>query len=59
MQDLISPAGCRKYRGRSASFMKAQEKFEDVHVICKANIFFEDKVVSHTVLLKDGSKKTL
>lgn len=39
--------------------MKAQEKFEDVHVICKANIFFEDKVVSHTVLLKDGSKKTL
>ena len=38
---------------------KMPEQFDDVTVICKANIFFEGKVVSHTVLLKDGSKKTI
>ena len=35
------------------------ERFDDVTVICKANIFFEGKVVSHTVLFKDGRKKTI
>jgi len=39
--------------------MKALEKFDDVSVLCKANIFFGGKVVSHTVLSKDGRKKTL
>ncbi|HUH67162.1 MAG TPA: pyrimidine/purine nucleoside phosphorylase [Syntrophales bacterium] len=38
---------------------KAPERFDDVSVICKANIFFEGKVISHTVLFKDGSKKTI
>jgi|GEM_PF-4930919 len=33
---------------------KISERFDDVTVICKANIFFEGKVVSHTVLFKDG-----
>ena len=38
---------------------KTPERFNDVTVICKANIFFEGKVVSHTVLFKDGGKKTI
>ncbi|MGA3208578.1 MAG: pyrimidine/purine nucleoside phosphorylase [Syntrophales bacterium] len=38
---------------------KTPERFDDVTVICKANIFFEGKVVSHTILFKDGSKKTI
>ena len=35
------------------------ERFDDVSVICKANIYFEGKVISHTVLFKDGKKKTI
>ena len=38
---------------------KTPDRFDDVTVICKANIFFEGKVVSHTVLFKDGMKKTI
>ena len=34
------------------------EKFENVTVVCKANVYFDGKVVSHTVGTKDG-KKTL
>jgi uncharacterized protein YaiE (UPF0345 family) len=34
------------------------EKFENVTAVCKANVYFDGKVVSHTVLTKDG-KKTL
>lgn len=33
--------------------------FANVEVVAKANIYFEGKVVSHTVLFADGSKKTL
>ena len=39
--------------------MKVPEKFDGVSVVCKANVFFDGKVVSHTVLFPDGSKKTL
>jgi len=35
------------------------EKFDGVSVIPKANVYFDGKVVSHTVLFKDGSRKTL
>jgi uncharacterized protein YaiE (UPF0345 family) len=35
------------------------EQFDDVSVVCKANVYFDGKVVSHTILFKDGSKKTL
>jgi len=35
------------------------EQFSQVTVICKANVYFDGKVVSHTVLFADGSKKTL
>lgn len=35
------------------------EKFDDVSVMVKANVYFDGKVVSHTVVFKDGSKKTI
>jgi uncharacterized protein YaiE (UPF0345 family) len=35
------------------------KQFDDVSVICKANVYFDGKVVSHTVLFKDSTKKTL
>jgi uncharacterized protein YaiE (UPF0345 family) len=34
-------------------------QFDQVSVIKKANIYFDGKCVSHTVLLADGSKKTI
>lgn len=33
--------------------------FANVEVLAKANVYFEGKVVSHTVVFADGSKKTL
>jgi len=35
------------------------ERFENVTAVAKANVYFEGKVVSHTILFGDGSKKTL
>lgn len=35
------------------------EQFENVTVIKKANVYFEGKVTSRTVIFADGSKKTL
>ena len=34
-------------------------EFSNVTVVKKANIYFDGKVASHTVLFSDGSKKTL
>jgi uncharacterized protein YaiE (UPF0345 family) len=34
-------------------------KFDNVTAVAKANIYFGGRVVSHTVLFPDGSKKTL
>lgn len=34
-------------------------QFTNVTAIAKANVYFEGKVVSHTILFADGSKKTL
>jgi uncharacterized protein YaiE (UPF0345 family) len=34
-------------------------QFAGVTVVTKANVYFDGKVVSHTVLFADGSKKTL
>jgi len=33
-----------------------QERFENVTVICKANVFFDGKVVSHSILTPSGKK---
>ena len=38
---------------------KAPEKFDGVSVVTKANVYFDGKVVSHTVFFADGSKKTI
>jgi purine/pyrimidine-nucleoside phosphorylase len=37
----------------------APESFSNVVVVTKANVYFDGKVVSHTVLFADGAKKTL
>ncbi|MBI2311983.1 MAG: pyrimidine/purine nucleoside phosphorylase [Betaproteobacteria bacterium] len=34
-------------------------QFDNVSVINKANVYFEGKCVSHTVLFPDGTKKTV
>ncbi|MDB6055967.1 MAG: hypothetical protein JWN25_3490 [Verrucomicrobiales bacterium] len=34
-------------------------QFEKVTAVAKANVYFDGKVVSHTILFADGSKKTL
>ncbi len=34
-------------------------QFNGVTAVAKANVYFDGKVVSHTILLPDGSKKTL
>jgi len=38
---------------------KAAESFKNVEIVSKANVYFDGKVVSHSVLFDDGSKKTL
>ena len=35
------------------------EQFENVSIVKKANVYFEGKVTSRTVVFADGSKKTL
>ncbi len=37
----------------------AQSEFSGVTAVTKANIYFDGKVVSHTILLPDGNRKTL
>ena len=39
--------------------MGLPEKFDNASVTVKANVYFGGKVVSHTVVVNDGSKKTL
>lgn len=34
-------------------------QFDNVTAIAKANVYFDGKVVSHSILFADGSKKTL
>jgi uncharacterized protein YaiE (UPF0345 family) len=33
--------------------------FENVTAVAKANVYFDGKVVSHSILFADGTKKTL
>jgi purine/pyrimidine-nucleoside phosphorylase len=33
--------------------------FSNATVTCRANLYFDGKVVSHTIVLADGSRKTL
>jgi purine/pyrimidine-nucleoside phosphorylase len=34
-------------------------QFQNVTAVAKANVYFDGKVVSHSILFADGSKKTL
>jgi uncharacterized protein YaiE (UPF0345 family) len=34
-------------------------EFKNVTVVCEANVYFDGKVTSRTVVLEDGTKKTL
>lgn len=34
-------------------------RFENVTALAKANVYFDGKVVSHSILFEDGAKKTL
>ncbi len=36
-----------------------ETQFENVTALAKANVYFDGKVASHTLLFPDGSKKTL
>lgn len=38
---------------------QAPEQFANVTAACKANVYFDGRVVSHTVTFADGSRKTL
>ena len=39
--------------------MSAPVDFKNVTAVAKANVYFDGKVVSHSILFPDGSKKTL
>jgi purine/pyrimidine-nucleoside phosphorylase len=39
--------------------MRPQSQFSNVTVDAKANVYFDGRVVSHTVWMADGAKKTL
>ena len=39
--------------------MSNPSQFSNVTAIAKANVYFDGKVVSHTILLASGEKKTL
>ena len=39
--------------------MQTPTEFRNVTAVVKANVFFDGRVVSHTILLPDGSRKTL
>src|SRR5688572_14766225 len=39
--------------------MATEMEFHNVTAVAKANVYFDGKVVSHTLRFSDGSKKTL
>lgn len=39
--------------------MQTPTEFRNVTAVVKANVYFDGRVVSHTILLPDGSRKTL
>jgi hypothetical protein len=41
------------------AMMSNNTQFEGVTALAKANVYFDGKVVSHSLLFPDGSKKTL
>jgi len=39
--------------------MALPAQFENVTAVCRANVYFDGKVVSHTILFPDGARKTI
>ena len=39
--------------------MSAEDRFESVSAVKKANVYFDGRCVSHTVLLADGTRKSV
>lgn len=52
-------AACEKIAYFSPLMSAIPAEFSGVTAVTKANIYFDGKVVSHSVLFPDGSKKTL
>lgn len=46
-------------KSTSPSPVPTPARFENVSAVVKANVYFDGKVVSHSILFADGSKKTL
>jgi len=44
---------------RRKTAMTAATQFDQVSIVKRANVYFDGKCVSHTVLFPDGSRKTL
>lgn len=55
----FTPGFMELYIYRTNNKEKTMDRFENVAVIKKANIYFDGKVTSRTVLFPDGTKKTL
>jgi uncharacterized protein YaiE (UPF0345 family) len=53
---LRKPPGDGSVRAMSSTI---PTEFSNVTAVCKANVYFGGKVVSHSLKLADGSKKTL
>jgi hypothetical protein len=60
------PARCRKAAPthpftltHRKTAMTAATQFDQVSIIKRANVYFDGKCVSHTVLFADGTRKTL
>jgi uncharacterized protein YaiE (UPF0345 family) len=45
--------------GMPLTMASLPSQFAGVTIVTKANVYFDGRVVSHTVLLPDGAKKTL
>jgi uncharacterized protein YaiE (UPF0345 family) len=52
-------AAFKKFAYPSRPMSAIPAEFTNVTALTKANVYFDGKVVSHSILLPDGSKKTL
>jgi uncharacterized protein YaiE (UPF0345 family) len=52
----LQDAGVQRYK---AGMSNIPQQFNNVTVLAKANVYFDGKVVSHSILFADGSKKTI
>ncbi len=55
----VPPALGRAILPATSDAMPIPSEFPNVTAVAKANVYFDGKVVSHSILLLDGSKKTL